>query len=300
MASAAIVLPVPGGPAKSRLRPFVFFTTFLRPQRRYMRPLCRSSASASRSPSRVGSARTRSAIVKRGCTTSATGRRGSWTCGAGVSCSSSAWYTSTPASRSRTIRRTSSREMCRQDSRTRPHFGYLMINSSRSFFPIRNPPGCVERQGRDAWRKNSPSYLNMVCADRLRVLPRREFRRHLHGQVQVVQRDLFDVHSERDRGSGLGRRGVQVGPEGSRDLDRRTSRRRASGVEEGLLRVRPYDRAEPDEELQVLVVGDRREAQEDRRGREALGRASLAIRPQDGRHRLRLEQHLRREEIPPP
>src|SRR5207245_8865516 len=55
----SIVLPVPGGPAKRRLSPFVFFITFFRPQRRYMRPLCRSSVKASSKPSRVDRKSTR-------------------------------------------------------------------------------------------------------------------------------------------------------------------------------------------------------------------------------------------------
>src|SRR3989449_1071494 len=105
-----------------------------------MRPLCRSSVKASSKPSRVGSARTRSPIVKRGATICATGRGGWWMCGSAGSRSSSAWYTSTPASSSRMIRRTSSRETWRHDSRMRPHFGHFTIHSSRSFFPILIPP----------------------------------------------------------------------------------------------------------------------------------------------------------------
>ncbi len=55
--------------------------------------------------------------------------------------------------------------------------------------------------------------------------------------------------------------------------------------------------SEPDEELDVLVVRNGRKAQEDRGGLKSLRRTPLPIGPEHGRHRFRLEEDLRREEV---
>src|SRR5207253_124543 len=52
------------------------------------------------------------------------------------------------------------------------------------------------RWGHGRGRKTSPSYLNMVCTRRFRLAPGGEIARHLHREFEVVERDLFDVHSE--------------------------------------------------------------------------------------------------------
>src|SRR3989441_3032040 len=265
-----------------------------------MRPLWRSSVRASSNPSRVVSARTMSLSVNRGWTAWATGRGGSWTWDSGGSRSSSAWYTSTPASRRRRIRRTSSREMWRHDSRIRPHFGHFTIHSSRFSLPTHNPPRRVGRRPRQVLgAQHSPGYLNIARPRNFLALPRREFAGHLDREAEVVSGDLLDVHAERHGRPRLRRGGGEVGPQGARDLEGRLARRHVLGREERLLGPRRNGGPQPHEELEVRVVGDGREAQQDRRGLQALGRASPPVRPEDRRHGLCLEENLGREEVAP-
>src|SRR5438876_11335445 len=113
-------------------------------------------------------------------------------------------------------------------------------------------------------RKTSPSYLNMVCTRRLRFAPGGEIARHLHGEIEVVEGDLFDVHSERNRWSGLQSRGREMGPERPSQFERGPSQRLF--VRQRFLRPRRHGCTEPREELKVLEIGHGSEAQEDRRG----------------------------------
>src|SRR2546426_4938175 len=90
---------------------------------------------------------------------------------------------------------------------------------------------------------------------------------------------------------------VEMRPQRVRDLQRRPARRATGGREERLFRPRRYRGPEPDKEFDVLVVRNRREAQEHGRGLQVLGGAPPPVCPEDRRHWLRFEQHLRREEI---
>src|SRR5207244_8891479 len=126
-------------------------------------------------------------------------------------------------------------------------------------------------------RKTSPSYLNMVCTRRLRFAPGGEIARHLHREIEVVEGYLFDVHSERHRRSRLQRRGREMGPERPSEFERGPSERLFVRGRQRFLRPWRHGRTEPREELKVLKVGHGSEAQEDRRGLQALRRAPLAI-----------------------
>src|SRR5467141_2954020 len=168
----------------------------------------------------------------------------------------------------------------------RPHFGHFTIHWSRSSFPVLIPPPIAGPMLPRTRRKTSPCYLNMVRSRRFRVTPRREFPRHLYREIEVVEGDLFDVDSERNRRPRLQRRRQQVGPERPSEFWRCSSERLLLRGRQRFLGPRRYGSAEPREELKVLVVGHRSEAQEDRCGLQALGGASLSVRAQDRRHRL--------------
>src|SRR2546427_10361706 len=63
------------------------------------------------------------------------------------------------------IRRTSSRETWRHDSRMRPHFGHFTIHWSRSSLPTLVPPRHPADRGRTGVRRrDSRSYLNIAGA----------------------------------------------------------------------------------------------------------------------------------------
>src|SRR5256885_11191155 len=146
-------------------------------------------------------------------------------------------------------------------------------------------------------RKTSPSYLNMVCTRRFRLAPGGEIARHLHREIEVVERDLFDVHTERNRRSRLKGRGREVGPERPSEFERGSSVRLFVRGRQLFLRPRRHGRTEPREELKVLTIGHGSETQEDRRGLQSLRRTPLAISPQDRGHRLGGEEHPGREKI---
>src|SRR6266550_9256480 len=101
-------------------------------------------------------------------------------------------------------------------------------------------------------RKTSPSYLNMVCTRRLRLSPGGEIVGHLHRKIEIVEGDLFDVHSERHRRSGLQSRGREVGPERPSEFERGSSERLFVRGRQRFLRPRRHGRTEPREELKVL------------------------------------------------
>src|SRR5213594_707638 len=234
------------------------------------------------------------------------------------------------------MRRTSSRETWRHDSRIRPHFGHFTIHWSRSSLPTLVPPRHLARSRPDrcgdaeirgaistspgraviASESRNPAassaalsrtaLASRISGDRcgarnrrspLASSPRRELAGHLHREVEVVDRDLLDVHAERDRRMRLGGGCVKMRPQRVGHVQRRTSGRATGGREERLLRPRRYRGPEPHEEFDVLVVRDGREAQEYGRRLQVLGRAPPPICPEDRRHRLRFEEHLRREEI---
>src|SRR5207249_8151983 len=98
------------------------------------------------------------------------------------------------------------------------------------------------------------SYLNMVCTRRFRLAPGGEIAGHLQGEIEVVEGDLFDVHSERNRGSRLQGRGREVGPERPSEFERRPSERLFVRGRQRFLRPRRHGRTEPREELKVLKV----------------------------------------------
>src|SRR5439155_23656198 len=110
------------------------------------------------------------------------------------------------------------------------------------------------RWGHGRERKTSPSYLNMVCTRRFRFAPGGEVARHLHCEFEVVERDLFDVHSERNRRSRLQGRGREVGPERPSEFERGPSERLFVRGRQRFLRPRRHGRTEPREELEVLKV----------------------------------------------
>jgi hypothetical protein len=93
------------------------------------------------------------------------------------------------------------------------------------------------------------------------LAPSGKFAGHLYGEVEIVEGDLFDVDPEGDRGPRLGRGGTEVGPEPLRDVDRSPPEDLVLRREQGLLGPRGDGRSEPSDELEVLIVGDRREAQ---------------------------------------
>src|SRR2546430_10707999 len=147
-------------------------------------------------------------------------------------------------------------------------------------------------------RKTSPSYLNMVCTRRFRLAPGGEIASNLNREIKVVERDLFDVHTERNCWPRLQGRGREVGPERPSEFERGPSQRLLVRSRQGFLRPRRHRRTKPREELKVLKIGHGSETQEDRRGLQALRRAPLAVGPQDRCHRLGGQEHFGRGKTP--
>src|SRR5207245_10550910 len=87
--------------------------------------------------------------------------------------------------------------------------------------------------------------------------PRWELAGHLYREVEVVDRDLLDVHAKRNRRMRLGGGRVEMRPQRVRDVQRRPSGRTSRGGKERLLRPRRYRRPQPDQELDTLVIRNR-------------------------------------------
>src|SRR2546423_15013851 len=97
-------------------------------------------------------------------------------------------------------------------------------------------------------RKTSPSYLNMVCTRRFRLAPGGEITHHLHREIEVVEGDLFDVHSERNRRPRLQGRGREGGPERPSEFERGSSERLFVRGRQGFLRSGRHGGAGPRED----------------------------------------------------
>src|SRR6266571_2503819 len=75
-------------------------------------------------------------------------------------------------------------------------------------------------------RSSRLSWLRCKAWDLRRPLaspPRWELAGHLHREVEVVGRDLLDVHPERHRRTRLGGGRMEMRPQGVRDVERRSS-----------------------------------------------------------------------------